>query len=209
MQIFGPIYSFFNTFVYSHLILSYLILFLGVFWEGEITLIIAGIFVHIGVFNPEYTLAIIVAAAVSKALIGYYLGKYLGKRFPNSSFLKFFERKVLYFLPRFKEKPFWSICISKCIYGVNNATLVFAGYIGVDFKKYCKAEFIASTVWLGTMFCLGLFFSATAFSWNHGIRTFITTVLIFIILFMFVQKLINLCIEIFEEIDTKKNPPKE
>ncbi len=196
-HLFGPVYEFVN----SHSVLAYFALFLGVFWEGEISLILAGILVHLEMLSPGLAISVVVLAALSKTLLGYYLGKYLGEKFPNSKFLKFFERKVLYFLPRFKEKPFWSIFLSKCIYGVNNATLVFAGYIGVNFKKYCKAEFVSSLIWLGAMFGLGLFFSATALSWNHGIRTFVLTVLIFIILFMFVQKLINLFIEIFEDMD--------
>ena len=200
-QLFGPIYLFVN----AHSVLSYFVLFLGVFWEGEISLILAGILVHLQVLSPVLAVSIIVVAALSKTFIGYYVGAYLGRKFPNSGFLKFFERKVLYFLPRFKEKPFWSIVISKCIYGVNNATLAFAGYVGVDFKKYLKAEIFSSIIWFGGMFGLGLFFSATAFSWNHGIRTFTLTVLVFIILFMFVQKFINLCIEIFEDIDADKD----
>lgn len=200
-HLFEPTYEFVN----NHSVLAYVALFLGVFWEGEISLILAGILVHLDILSPGLTVSVVVLAALSKTLLGYSLGKYLGKKFPHSKFLKFFERKVLYFLPRFKEKPFWSIFLSKCIYGVNNATLVFAGYIGVDFKKYCKAEFISSIIWLGAMFGLGLFFSATALSWNHGIRTFVLTVLIFIIAFMFIQKLINLFIEIFEDMDAE-NP---
>ncbi|MEI6316824.1 MAG: VTT domain-containing protein [bacterium] len=197
-HLFGPIYSF----VDAHSVLAYFVLFLGVFWEGEISLIIAGVLVHLQMLSPVFVVPIIILAALSKTILGYYVGEYVGKKFPNSKFLKFFERKVLYFLPRFKEKPFWSIFLSKCIYGANNATIVFAGYVGVDFKKYFKAEFFSSLIWLGIMFGLGLFFSATALSWNHGIRTFVLTVLIFIILFMFVQKLINLFIEIFEDMDS-------
>ncbi len=195
-----PIYAF----VGAHSVLAYVVLFFGVFWEGEIVLILAGILVHLEVLSPVLTISLIILAAICKTLAGYYLGAYIGKRFPNSTFLKFFERKVLYFLPRFKEKPFWSIFLSKCIYGANNATMLFAGYLRIDFKKYCQAELISSVVWFGVMFALGLFFSATAFSWNHGIRTFMLTILVFIIVFMFVQKLINLCIEIFEEIDSEK-----
>ena len=170
-------------------------------------MIISGILVHLQMLSPWFVIPIAISAALSKTIIGYYVGEYLGRKFPNSAFLKFFERKVLYFLPRFKEKPFWSILISKCIYGANNATIVFAGYIKVDFKKYFQAEIFSSTLWFGVMFGLGVFFSATALAWNHGIRTFFLTVLIFIILFMFAQKLINLFIEIFEEIDSE-NPNK-
>lgn len=201
-HIFFPIYSF----VSEHSILAYFLLFIGVFWEGEISLIIAGILVHLQMLSPEITIAVALLAALSKTFVGYSIGRYIAQKFPHSSFLKFFERKVLYFLPRFKERPFWSIFLSKCIYGVNNATLLFAGYIGVDFKKYLKAEISSTLIWFSIMFCLGVFFSATALAWNRGIRTFFLTVLIFIVIFMFVQKIINLIIEIFEEIDSEANP---
>jgi membrane protein DedA with SNARE-associated domain len=198
-HLFVPIFNLVN----SHIILAHVLLFLFVFWEGEISLILAGILVHLDMFSIYSVIPIVLTAALAKTIIGYYLGKYLGKKFPNSASLKFFERKVLYFLPRFKERPFWSIVLSKCIYGLNNITLVFAGYVGVEFKKYFKAEIISTVLWFGIMFALGLFFSATALSWSHGIRTFFLTILIFIIVFMFIQKLINLFVEIFEEIDSE------
>ena len=80
---------------------------------------------------------------------------------------------------------------------------MFAGYVNVDFKKYFKAEIFSTAIWFSIMFGLGIFFSETALSWNHGIQTFFLTILVFIVIFMFIQKLINLCIEIFEEIDTE------
>ena len=195
----------FYNLVLNHPILAYGVLFLGVFWEGELTLIIAGIFVHLGIFSLPFTIIVSVLAAVLKTFLGYRLGAYLGAKFPHSPILKYFERKVFYFLPRFKDRPFWSIIISKFIYGVNNATLVFAGYVKADFKMYLKAEFASSLVWLGSMFALGLYFSRRALAFNTSFRSFSLMVLLFIIGFMILQKLINLIIEIAEEwgIDSK------
>jgi membrane protein DedA with SNARE-associated domain len=191
----------FSSFVNIHPGLAYGALFLGVFWEGELTLIAAGILNHLGIFSLWPTLLTAASAAILKTVIGYKIGAFLGKSFPKSRLLKFFERKVLYFLPRFRERPFWSIFVSKFIYGVNNATLVFAGYARANFKEYCLAELLSSVVWLGGMFGLGYFFSRTAFSISHNLRNFLLIVALFIIAFMIVQKVINLIVEIVEEWD--------
>ena len=190
----------------NHAILLYVALFLGVVWEGELTLIFAGILVTIGTFSLPITLAVALVAAVTKTVGGYKLGRYVGKKFPNSSFLKFLERKVFYFLPRFREQPFWSIVVSKFIYGVNNVTLIFAGYVNADFRTYCLAEGISSFVWLGGMFGLGYFFTGTALSLSHNFRSFSFHIALFVIAFMVIQKIISLVIEVVEEwgIDPKK-----
>ncbi len=188
-----------SLFVTSHGPLAYGALFLGVFWEGEITLIMAGILVHVGVFSAPLTILTAIIAAVAKTVIGYRLGKFLGRKFPHSPILKFLERRVFYFLPRFREQPFWSIVVSKFIYGVNNATLVFAGYVGADFRKYCLAEFLSSVVWLGGMFGLGLFFSSTALAISHSLRNFAFLIVLFIFGFIILLKIINLIIEVAEE----------
>lgn len=194
-SIFSPL----SSFVGSHGTLAYGALFIGVFWEGEITLIMAGVLTHLNVLSLPITVMVIIVAAIAKTLLGYQLGRYIGKSFPHSPILKYFERKVFYFIPRFREQPFWSIVISKCIYGVNNATLVFAGYVGINFKKYLIAEFISTTVWLGGMFGLGLFFSTTALNISHNFRSFSLIVILFIVGFMILLKVINLIIELIEE----------
>ncbi len=194
-SIFHPL----SLFVTTHGAVTYGALFVGVLWEGEITLIMAGILTHLHVLFLPTTIFIIILAAVTKTLLGYQLGRYLGRKFPHSPLLKYFERKVFYFLPRFREQPFWSIVISKCIYGVNNATLVFAGYVKADFKTYCVAEFVSSVVWLGGMFGLGLFFSTTALNISHNFKNFAFLVLLFIAGFMVLLKVINLIIELIEE----------
>ena len=193
----------FSTFFYQHVLISYSVLFFFIFLEGEIALIIGGIFVHLGILSMPVTIVLIVIAGILKMVVGYRFGAYLGKKYPNSKLLKYFERRVLYFLPRFREKPFWSIVLSKFIYGVNNATLVFAGYIKADFRTYIKAEALSSTVWLGAMFALGLFFSAKAFQISHSFRNFSFLILAFIVGFMVLQRVINFIIEVAEEWNLK------
>ena len=189
----------FSTFFTSHILISYCVLFFFTFLEGEIALIIGGIFVHLGILSMGVTIILTIIAAILKMLAGYRFGAFLGERYPDSRFLKYIERKVFYFLPRFREEPFWSIVLSKFIYGVNNVTLLFCGYAKANFKTYIKAEMLSSLVWLGGMFGLGLFFSSKALEISHSFRNFSLLILLFIVGFTIVQKLISAIIELFEE----------
>ncbi len=188
-----------SSFVEHHILLAYGVLFLAIFWEGEIALIIAGVFAHLGILSFPLTIAVAIAAAVAKTILGYRLGQYLGRRFPRSPFLRFLTRRILHFLPQFRKRPFWSIVASKFIYGVNNATLVFAGYVRADFRKYCLAELLSSAVWFGGMFGLGYFFSTKALAFSHNVRNFSLIILLGIIGVMVFLKIVNLLIELIEE----------
>ena len=194
----------FSTFFYTHVLLSYCVLFFFIFLEGEIALIIGGIFVHLGILSLWITILLTIIAALLKMFTGYWFGAYLGRKYPHSKFFKYIERKILYFLPHFRERPFWSIVLSKFIYGVNNAALLFAGYVQADFGIYMRAEMLSSLVWLGAMFGLGLFFSASALAISHNFHAFSMLIILFVIGFIILHRILNLVIEIVEDLSVKE-----
>lgn len=194
----------FSTFFLEHVHLAYGMLFFAILWEGEFALITAGVFVHLGVLDFWPTVIVAICAATAKTILGYHLGKFLGKTFPKSHVLKYFARKVFYYLPNFKKRPFWSIFISKFIYGVNNAAIVFAGYVKSNFKTYCIAEAVSSVIWLGGMFVLGNYFSSTAQALSHSFKYFSFLLLLFIVAFIVLLRTLKLIIEIVEELMTNE-----
>ncbi len=185
-------------FIQVHEYWANLLLFLGVFWEGEIMLIISGILVHQGALHLESTIAISLGAAFMKTVLGYLIGVWTARRFPNSKFLRYIERRILLLLPKFKERPFWSIFISKFIYGVNNATLVFAGYMKANFRIYVRAEVISTIIWLAGFIWLGYFFSYAAFSISHDVRKVVILILAFITCFILLQRFISFLYDLVE-----------
>lgn len=100
-------------FVEAHAIWAYIFIVIGVVVEGEISVILAGIFSHLGSLNPLISLSCAVAGGASKSCIGYIIGSYLQCHHSHQPFLRLMERRVSYFLPRFNKKPFWSIFISR------------------------------------------------------------------------------------------------
>jgi membrane protein DedA with SNARE-associated domain len=191
------------VFFMAHALLAYCVLFFFLFLEGEIAIVIGGIFVHLGILSMGITVALVVIAALLKMFAGYRFGAWLGRTYPESGFLKYIEHKILYFLPQFREKPFWSLFLSKFIYGVNNVALVFSGYVRADFATYLKAEVLSSAIWLGGLFWLGLFFSSKALSISHSFHNFSLLIGLFIVGFVIILRAVKNIIEIVEEWGTR------
>lgn len=194
-----------TAFFLAHIVLSYFVLFFFMFLEGEIALIIAGIGVHLGLLTFPVVAMLAIVAVILKMTAGYHFGVWLGRKYPQSRFLKYIESRILSFLPQFRRKPFWSIVFSKCIYGLNNAALIFAGYARANYRVYVRAEIISSIVWLGSMFGLGLFFSSAAMAISHSVHNFALLIGLFVLGFIILHKIVNLIIEIVEELYAKRH----
>lgn len=182
-----------------HSVFAFGLVFLLVVIEGEIALIFSGIAVHLHILHLFPLLPVLFVGAVVKSIVWYYIGVWLAHYFPRSHIFEYLTRKVQAFLPHFKDRPFWSIFISKFIYGINHFTLVFCGYTKTHFKTYFKAEFISSIFWVAIYFLLGLILSYAALAISHDLRKFMFLIFLFIILYMGVQKLLTIIIEFVEE----------
>jgi membrane protein DedA with SNARE-associated domain len=180
---------------------AYAIIPFGVATEGDLTLLFSGIFAHLGSLNLLFVLPLALAGAAGKSLIGYYIGQCLNKKYPEHKFLKFVERRVLEYLPHVKEKPFWSLLVSKFLYGffaINYFVLFFLGYIKANFRKYFLYEMISSFIWIISVISLGYVFSFAALQLSHDIRNFLIIIGIFLALFFCAEKVFSLIVEWFE-----------
>jgi membrane-associated protein len=185
--------------VEHHQVLAYIIIFFGLIFEGELIVISTGILAHLGALNFWFSLFFILLGGLSKTFIGYALGKFLYKKFNHNRFFRYIQKQVYSILPRFKTKPFWSIFISKFIMWANNIVIIFSGYEKIDYKKFLKAEIIATLVWAPLLLSLGYFFSYTALHISRDIWKFSMVVLILFIIFILFDKLVSWLYELFEE----------
>ena len=191
--------NFLTILVDHHHILAYLVIFLGLIFEGEFILIITGILSHLGALNIYFAFLFILVGSLSKTFLGYFLGKAIHDRWHETKFLKYIEKRVLNIMPNFNEKPFWSIFISKFIFGVNNMVIILSGYENIEFKKYLKAELISTIIWAPLLLGLGYFFSFTALNISKEIWRFSFIILVLMILFFLFDKFVGWLYEIFEE----------
>lgn len=191
--------------VEHHQILAYTVIYLGLIFEGEFFLIFTGILTHLGALNFYVTLLFVFLGALSKTFIGYALGEFLFKIFNHHKFFRYIQKRVYLLLPRFKIKPFWSIFASKFIFGANNLVIIFSGYEKIDFKKFFKAEVLATIIWVPLILSLGYFFSYTALNISQEIWKFLMVVLVLFTIFILFDKLVSWLYELFEESDEENS----
>ncbi|MCX6756051.1 MAG: hypothetical protein NTX85_01800 [Candidatus Nomurabacteria bacterium] len=194
-------------FVETHAFYAYIFVFLGVLIEGEVAVILAGIFAHLGSINPFIGLFCIILGGGLRSVLGYAVGDYLNRKHSHRPILLKIERKISYFLPRFTERPFWSIFVSRFfILGLHWFTIVYSGYKSINKKLYMKAELSSLIIWSVGVMSLGYFFSLAALSVSHDLRKFLGIILLCFIGFFLIEKAIALAIEIIGDIyDTEGN----
>lgn len=185
--------------VEHHQILVYGIIYLGLIFEGEFFLISTGVLAHLGALNVWIALLFILLGGISKAFLGYALGEFLYRKFNHHRFFRYIQKRVYNVFPGFKEKPFWSIFISKFIMGINYLVVIFCGFEKIDYKKFLRAEISSTAIWLPTLLALGYFFGYTALSVSRDIWKFSVAVLALFIVFVLFDKLVGWVYGIFEE----------
>jgi membrane protein DedA with SNARE-associated domain len=185
--------------VEHHQILVYGIIYLGLIFEGEFFLISTGTLAHLGALNVWFALLFILLGGISKALLGYKLGEFLYRKFNHHKFFNYIQKRVYTALPGFREKPFWSVFVSKFIMGVNYLVVIFCGYEKIDYRKFLKAEISSTFIWAPLMLSLGYFFGYTALSITREIWKFTAVVVILFAIFMLFDKLVSWLYEVFEE----------
>jgi membrane protein DedA with SNARE-associated domain len=186
-------------FILSQQFAAYWVIFFGLIFEGEITLITTGVFLHLGALSLPIALYVICSGAIIKTFSGYYIGEHLNKRYPTNKILKYIEKKVSLVMPQFRKKPFWSIFASKFLMGANYVVIIFAGYKRINLKTYLKAEALSTVIWIPLMLSLGYFFSYTALHVSREIWRFSLIILALVVSFVVLDKLIGWLYEVLEE----------
>jgi len=198
-----------NHLVENNQLWAYFFIFLGLIFEGEVTLISAGVLAHLGALDFWTCLVFIFAGGMVKTFVGYKFGSFLHRKYNHNKFFIYVEKRVLSVIPRFSQRPFWSIFLSKFIMGLNYLVIIFSGYEKINFKKYLKAEILSTIIWAPLLLSLGYFFSYTALHISKEIGRFLLIIVAFTIAFLIIDKLIGLLYALFEHVMNSRNGKKE
>lgn len=168
---------------------DYLLLFLGMMFEGDTFLFIASFLVHQGVLE-------IVPAAVI-ALWGIILGDNLwysaGLKLRNSRSIlnQWSEKLAKPFDEHLIARPFKTIFIAKFIYGINRAIIFRAGVLKIKWSKLEESDILAALCWMAVISGLGYFSGASFSLIRHYFRYGETALLVIIIIFLVIEYLIK------------------
>lgn len=189
---------FLKHFILEHAVIIYFIIIIGVLVEGEMVVLLSGVFVSLKSLNPFLALIAIVLGALSKTFIAYSVGSYFSNNHSNNAFVRKVENRICAFIPHFDRKPFFSIFISRfLLLGMAWFTLIYSGFKKINFKTYIKAELSSLFIWAPLTLALGYFFGNTALSISRDVRNFIILILSFLFIFFILEKLVAFIVELF------------
>lgn len=175
--------------VATHEILGYVLLFIGLIVEGEIAVIVAGIFAYLGWFSFPVAYTVAIGGGVAKACIGYSIGQYARAHIGTRPWVQKIENRILKFFPRFEKKPFWSIWVSRFfVLGVHLFTTIFSGLRNIPFSTVLKADILSLIPWTALMMGIGYTLGYTALTLTKDIQTGSLIIFVSILTYVIIQK---------------------
>lgn len=175
----------------AHKLVTMLIFFGAMVFEGESFLIIAGVLIHLGALSIWEVLAVAILGVAVGDMLWYFIGTLLRKIKRAEPLIRWFESIISRLLPDFKEKPFTSLILAKYIYGTNHATLILSGVIGMNIWLFIKAEIVASLIWIAVFLAAGYFFGSVALLISHKVSIYLLLIVAFIAIFITIQKVLS------------------
>ena len=191
--------SILNNLVANHEIWAYFVIFLGLIFEGEVVVIFAGVLSNLGALSYPMALVFILAGILTKIFVLYYLGSLLQEKYNHRKFFQYVEKRISSVMPRFEQKPFWSIFASTFIMGIGWIVMLFAGYKKINYKTYLKAEISSVAIWAPLLLSIGYFFGEAALSVTRELWKFSLVILLLIIGYVLFDKIVAWFYAVFQQ----------
>jgi membrane protein DedA with SNARE-associated domain len=179
---------FFNKFFRDSSFLAYGIIFLGMFIEGELILILAGILIRGGHLDFLDTIFIAFGAVVIHDIAYWLIGKKLAER-GGQKFLFFNLEKIKPFLEKIRNNNELYVFVSKFAWNLNRFVLIASGYIGTPFKKIIRYSLPAGFIWTITFISLGFIFAQKTEILKKDLKTVAVSLTIFLLAVIVLENL--------------------
>ncbi|MDO8555240.1 MAG: hypothetical protein Q7R75_01590 [bacterium] len=150
--------NFLLNFAGGHHMLVYSLVFLAMFIEGEVVLILSGVLIKTGRINFLITLVIVFIAVVLHDIAFWWMGK-KSLETKREKFLFFKISRMESFLNRIRTGNGLCVFVSKFVWSVNRVVLFATGYIGLPFKKLIRFSVPTALIWSMVFISLGYVFA--------------------------------------------------
>src|ERR1043166_9022872 len=130
--------------------------FFGVMIEGDLTLLLAGVLAHHGLFSFGEAFLVSTLGGVVSDCISYLIG-YSGKeRIKNSHFYRRTQPQLQRLSARFGV---YSVFLVKYIYGLRTASAIFWGFAHMRFRRFGPLTAASCATWALILIGMGFSFS--------------------------------------------------
>ena len=137
----------------------YPLIFLGVFFEGDLILFTAAFLIHQGILHPLPALMSVLWGTLLGVNLWYTLGLKFREAYPLLN--KWAERLAAPLDEKLKNEPFQTIFIAKFTYGIRSAILFRAGALKIKWQKIEPVDILATLLWMIIISALGYLSSAS------------------------------------------------
>jgi len=169
--------------------LIYVIVFIGMFVEGDAILFTVFYLASLGHLDVWLLFGISVIGVIVGDMIWYRIGEHLEKR--SEFFRKIAAKMTKTIDKRLHKYPFSTLCITKFTYGIHHAVLLRAGAMHMSLKKYFLTMSFAAITWTSIIGGLAYFSSLSIELLKRYIRYGEVGLLIGIILFLIIMHLLS------------------
>lgn len=146
-----------EDFVLANQLLSYLIVFGGMFIEGEVFFLTASIFVSQGYLDFWTLILVTLLGVILGDIVWYYLGRFSKDSWPGIWLAKKFPRYHEWIEQNFISRYWRMAFFSKFLYYVNRLTPLIAGWHKMEFRKFMKIHLAAGVLWVAGMVIISYF----------------------------------------------------
>jgi len=127
-------------------------LFLGFFLPGDSLLVTAGLLAAGGYFNIWTLLIGLMLAAILGVQVGFYTGKFFGKKLFNRPDSRLFKKKYVTQAHEFYDKHgVMAIIMARFIPIVRTFAPIVAGAVDMDQRKFTLYNVVGGILWVGLL----------------------------------------------------------
>lgn len=179
--------------ILEHQLIGYLILFIGIFLEGEVVFLSAAILAGQQYLSWGAVILVSLAGLLLSDYAFYYLGRFskatmIGRWLRNrfASYNNWIDRNF--------DGRYWQVSFfSKFIYVVNKAVPFLAGWHAIPMKRFSKIQFVSGIIWVGIMAAVGHFLGLVIdiVGVKFVLRRIEIAFLVFIVVFLIVENVLK------------------
>ncbi|HWR17017.1 MAG TPA: DedA family protein [Terriglobales bacterium] len=135
---------------------------LGLFFacavEGDVSLLVAGLLVHLGLFGGAETFLIAVAGLITPDLLMYWLGRRTSRNNWASQKAPNVLNRAGRMLDRFGAL---SLPVVRLFYGIRNATCFLCGHRKWRFLRFLAGDLLSAGIWAALLIGVGFLFASS------------------------------------------------
>jgi len=157
------VHDFINTitpFLYQH---RYIFAFLGALFEGTNIMLLSGFLYKLGLFKFWYLFSVLFLGYFINGYGWYAIGHFGGRKVlekwgPRFSLTQERLKKLENYFKRHTTK---ALIVTRVTYGISSWVFIIAGIFKTKAKKFFWCNFVASIIWIISMFGIGYIFGAS------------------------------------------------